>query len=479
MATLPSDFFELVSADLTSTDAATQFLRFLRTHRSFLRVNAALSRVIFLAGQRLFKLGERGSFLTADEYFSVLEQTATAAAAVGAVDEAQAIAKVLAERFGEFKPKKMVVDVDRAEGDTGPPAKMTVWSSEGSQRAHLLAQLVLEAGGSVDGPGGAKKGLDELKDVKPTLAVSRRLSSLALAHPEREKEDKKNTIAKTLAEHLEMFSDDADAWREASELLLSDDFATGANFTKAAFAAEEVVLISPEDASAHARASELCVAAAVKDFRDNSASKDVFSHVVFSFRCARLKAAEAVSLSRKGSAYALAALADSAFLHLTSFFAQRSGKCGKTDVLQDDFRLLRAEPLKKMAAAIGGHKVSAARPVPLRDSLGGSTDAEESTKLHSLAMHHLRRLQDAFAPELSVMIKREVTVDGELIRLRDVFGALSFEHSLLTDPRALRALQAQEEILRALKVELGLPTTVPSTVETEAAPELPAVNDLD
>ena len=267
--------------------------------------------------------------------------------------------------------------------------------------------------------------------------------------------------------------------REASELLLSDDFATGANLTKAAFAAEEVVLITPEDAAAHARASELCAAAAVKDFKDSSASKDVISHVVFSLRCARLKAAEAVSLSRKGSAYALAALADAAFLHLTALFAQRNGKWGKADVLQDDFRLLRAESLKKMASvAAGGQKASAARAVPLRESLGGSADAEESTKLHSLAAHHLRRLREASAPELSALIAREVKVDGVVIELREIFGALAFEHALLTDARAVRALQAQEDILRALKVELGLKTTAPSA-DVGAAELPPAVHDLD
>ena len=279
------EFKRLCRGYLSSLSGASAVLRFARAQRASLCGIAPL--VTRLGG--VVRAISGSSLSLGDEYWLILEQTLIAAAQSGADDEAAACLAALEARFGRFRGFIRDTGVEVEPGEVVVGEKGVSW--RGSARVRRAALLVAESKGT-RGVSGGFLALDEGAGGGGGHALpSRRLC---------------NDGSRSIEAHLELHGGDADAWRSASETAAEKGLVGNA-----LFAVEEMVLITPGSAAAHARASELGVAVASSyGNRDNEVEA-----ARIAVRTARLHASEAVRLSDRSVAYALAALADSAWAH--------------------------------------------------------------------------------------------------------------------------------------------------------------------
>jgi hypothetical protein len=185
---------------------------------------------------------------------------------------------------------------------------------------------------------------------------------------------------------------------------------------QALFCVEELLLIQPNTAAFHARAAELLCRIALEAAATGGGAAS-FAQPAGSavsapepgspaaereagLRRARLHASEAVRLTRSNNAYALATLADAAYLHWCAVL-RKAPKPGA--------RLLYGVTLDRTADAIaagsrgstGAAAWGGAGGAADADAVTGSIDnmtlglASEDVSLHGLAVHHLTRLAAA------------------------------------------------------------------------------------
>jgi hypothetical protein len=393
------EFKRLCRGDLSSLSGASAVLRFARAQRASLCGIAPL--VARLGG--VVRAIAGSSLSLGDEYWLILEQTLIAAAQCGADDEAAACLAALEARFGRFRGFIRDKGVEVEPEEVAVAEKGVSW--RGSTRVRRAALLVAESkgGGSRVAAAAGFLALDEGAGGGGGHALpSRRLC---------------NDGSRSIEAHLELHGGDADAWRSASENA-SEKGLVG----NALFAVEEMVLITPGSAAVHARASELGVAVASSyGNRDNEVDA-----ARLAVRTARLHASEAVRLSDRSVAYALAALADSAWAHAALLTAPK----GQGRALPAARRLLTGDSLAatalralkwlesdegckalKNTAALEAMALVKTEPLlrsgsttTSRLSSDAITQVREAIALHALAVHDLNIL--AGTPQAQALVEK-------------------------------------------------------------------------
>lgn len=305
-----------------------------------------------------------------------------------------------------------------------------------SSRVKRLEGLLLEAQGKFDA---AKTLYDAMITAQPANRLAhKRRAALAKARGD------PRAFMEALSSYLDIFSDDAEAWLEMAECHLSQG-----NCAQAAFCYEELVLLYPGNPAAHARLAEcmsgtLAASSTLREHAEGQSSDAVEQRRKQKdrLRLARLHASEAVRLSDRKSAYALAVLADVSFLHARACAGTAStAKSVQTTVLApggaSQRTLMAVADLARgitaaAAAAVGARSGSAEGRVHGDDR----EDFEESMSLHRLARHHLAKLSSSQASLAST-------------KHRDVFPLADVEKTFLSK-EMLAELQDREKALEAL-----------------------------
>jgi len=406
-------------------------------------------------GLSLKALGERR---VGEDYWSVLEQTLTSCLYVGKKTEAEDCLKELQGRFGVFSPRvESTVD-----GST------VVTPQSGSYRVHLLDLLIKELSEKKET---CIKAYEEVRVQKASLVGPGKRIAALVGDPHMK-----------LSEHLEAHPGDSPAWHELGEHYASHK-AYAARTPLAIHCYEELVLSTPNAAAWHARLADLhCALHADSLQREGSLA---------SLRQARLHAAEAVRLTDGGVAYALAALADSAYLHVCSILCavkevNSHGDGGGAQVPPTS-RLLKGHSM----ASLASHALAfASKEPPAAQALAAATldppkfnfgalasvlgvdgggergetwrqFCEEAVTLHRLALQFMQDLRVGGAGEKYKSLVHRTAIPSTLSSLTpgteaggggmlSMFPALAVEYWLLESLEARHAANSQAAHLKIL-----------------------------
>ena len=488
---LSQELESLLAGGLASTAEKVALLRFFRLHRGAVWYPQLVSH----QGALLRAAGEGA---VGEDYWAVLEQTLTSSLQCHRSEEAHACLAALQVRFGIFQHGKP----SAVEGESGTP-------QSGSLRVRFLELLVLEweamhgggraagdvaarggahpgsagggsgssssSGGGGGGGGGAqlanlekgvKKDYAELAELKPTGggASLRRLAVLDSSP--------RAALVRLLETHL----GDAPSWQELAELYAKDGAPA---LPQAIHCYEELVLLAPNQAGWHARLADLHAALHAAHPGSEAAAAGL--------RQARLHAAEAVRLSEGGVAYAVAALADAAYLHALSVLAGGAGAGGSADgrplrsAVPKEHRLLPGAPLSATARALadlsaaagaaGADAAAAAAAarapavVTLPPALEGAKlrAVEESLALHALACAYLEGLRGGEGSARCAALAGKAPIPHALCGPEvaagrgwlELFPALAVEGELVAGAHARGALAAQCSLMKGLAAALA------------------------
>ena len=484
---LSKELDALLANGLHSPAEKVALLRFFRLNRGAVWC----PQLVSFQGSQLRALGESA---VGEDYWSILEQTLASALHCGRIEEAHACLAALQVRFGIFMHAKP----SEVEGEAGTP-------QSGSLRVHFLELLVQEwqalhggeesggrtrvgaRGGAHSGSSGgggsggaqlatsnlaaleksAKKDYAELAELRPTgggasgtptggPAAARRLAVLD------------STPRAALVRLLDTHLGDAPSWQELAELCAKDG---AASLPQAIHCYEELVLLAPNQAGWHARLADLHAAL--------HAPSIAGEHALTALRQARLHAAEAVRLSEGSVAYAVAALADAAYLHAAAVLAAGAAPPRRSAAIADELRLLPGCALGHMVrsltdlskgasperAAAALAQPPAAITLPAAMEPARARALEESLALHALAVHYFSALRsgeagvhckamEGKAPLPHALCGPQVGA-GQAPAWLQLFPALAVEGALLTGAHAAQALAAQAAYLKAVAAALA------------------------